>query len=166
MSIKSKLHALFKAFSLIELLIVIAIVAILSALASPYYADYIVRSKLANGLVILENLKEQATEYYSINGAFPTLANLNKVNTDYATNLIDFADMGPNGWTGGDNTSPFVEIQYNSDVVPGQTAPRLAFIGTLNSSNSVEWACYTYAVTNVDNSIDTKFLPQNCAVHQ
>jgi type IV pilus assembly protein PilA len=153
-----------KAFSLIELMVVIAIVGILAAIASPSYKDYVTRTKLTSGLVIMESLKRISTEYYSINGVFPSLVDLNKVNTDFATDDINWGDMGPSGWAGGNAISPFVEIQYSSDSVPGQTAPRLAYVATVNGS-SVNWSCYTYQISEVDSSISPKFLPSGCEVH-
>ncbi len=153
-----------QAFSLIELMVVIAIIAILAAVATPYYGDYIVRTKLNSGLIILEHLKKKAAEYYSIHGTFPSLTDVGAVTTDFATDIVDIGDMGASGWTGGDAVNPFVEIEYASDVVPGQTAPRLAFIASVNGS-SVTWTCYTYQTSAADNSISTTFLPQNCSVH-
>lgn len=153
-----------KAFSLVELMVVIAIISILSVIALPSYKEYLTRSKLTAGLSILERLKSEATEYYSINGSFPTLSDIRKVNTDYATDSVNWGDMGPDGWTGGDAGAPYVEIQYASDTVPGQTAPRLAYIATVSGS-SVRWECFTYNVSDVDSSISTKFLPPNCEQH-
>lgn len=145
-------------------MVVIAIIAILAAIASPAYKDYVTRARLTAGLSILNNLKQISMEYYNLHGSFPSLADLNKVNTDFATDVLNWGDMGPNGWAGGDNTSPYVEVQYASDTVPGQTAPRLAYVATIVGS-SVTWKCYTYDVTNVDSSISSKFLPGECEVH-
>ncbi len=144
-------------------MVVIAIISILVAIASPSYKDYVTRAKLTKGLVIMESLKQIATEYYSINGTFPTLADLNKVSTDFATENIDWGDMAPDGWAGGDAVSPYVEIEYSSDTVPGQTASRLAYVATING-NSLQWNCYTYQTDNVDSSISTKYLPSGCEV--
>jgi type IV pilus assembly protein PilA len=153
-----------RAFSLVELMVVIAIISILAAVAVPSYKDYVTRSRLTSGMVILDTLKTLATEYYSINGSFPTLDDLNKTSTGFATESVSWGDMGPDGWTGGDAVSAYVEVQYNSDTVPGQTAPRLAFVATVNG-NSVHWDCYTYSAANVDSSISTKFLPPTCEQH-
>lgn len=156
-----------QAFSLIELMVVIAVIAILAAVATPYYGDYIVRTKLNSGLIILEHLKKKSAEYYSIHGTFPSLADIGAVNTDFATDIVDFGEMGPSGWGGGDSASPYVQIEYTSDVVPQQSAPRLAFIASVNGS-SVTWACYTYQTSHLDaadSSISTTFLPQNCTPH-
>lgn len=152
------------AFSLIELMVVVAIISILAAVAVPSYKDYITRTKLTSGLMILDSLKTMATEYYSINGVFPTLSDLNKVNTDFSTNSVSWGDMGSSGWSGGDPSDAYVEVQFSSDVVPGQTAPRLALVASVSGS-SVKWDCYTYAVSEVDSSISTKFLPSNCSAY-
>lgn len=157
-----------EAFSLIELMVVIAIVAILSVIALPSYRDYTTKAKMTAGLVILDRMKGMAAEYYSVNGSFPSLANLNKVSTDFATNTLASGNMNSTGWTGAasgsDTTSPFVEITYNSDTIPNVAAPKLAYIATVNGS-SVTWACYTYQASATTNSINTKFLPQGCTVH-
>jgi type IV pilus assembly protein PilA len=155
----------FKAFSLIELMVVVAIVGVLSAVVTPYYRDYVVKSKLTNGLVVLETMKRTATEFYSINGYFPTLVDLELNSNGYAVEDVSWGDMGPDNWDGGNFTGPYVEVQFNSDVIDGQTAPRLAFVGTMNGSN-IDWTCVTYEISQVDNSINTKYLPQNCTAFQ
>lgn len=164
MYIKSSKRLIIKAFSLIELMVVVAIISILAAVAVPSYKDYVVRTKLTNGLIILDNLKSIATEYYSINGVIPTLADLNKVGTNFSTNSVSWGDVAPDGWAGGDPDAGYVEVQFSSDVVPNQTAPRLALVATIEG-NSLKWDCYTYSVSEIDSSISTKFLPANCSAY-
>lgn len=57
-------------FTLIELLIVVAIVGILAAVAIPAYQDYTKKAKLTEGLAKLDELKLQATEYFSTLNTF------------------------------------------------------------------------------------------------
>ncbi len=59
-------------FTLIELMIVIAIVGILAAIALPAYQDYIVRSKMSEPLAALAEAKTTVAEYVAANGSFPT----------------------------------------------------------------------------------------------
>ena len=61
-------------FTLIELMIVIAIVGILAAIALPAYQDYTVRAKVSEGLVALAEAKTTIAEYYSANNYLPSLA--------------------------------------------------------------------------------------------
>lgn len=60
-------------FTLIELMIVIAIIGILAAVAIPSYQDYIARSQMAEPVSLLGALKMPVTEYYSNRGSWPSL---------------------------------------------------------------------------------------------
>ena len=63
-------------FTLIELMIVVAIIGILAAVAIPAYQDYIARSQASEGATLLAGLKTPIAEYYLSNGAVPTIAQL------------------------------------------------------------------------------------------
>lgn len=61
-------------FTLIEVMIVVAILGILSAVALPMYQDYVIRSKLAEATSTLANLRVQMEQYYQDNRAYGTSA--------------------------------------------------------------------------------------------
>ena len=63
-------------FTLIELMIAVAIVGILAAVAIPQYQNYIARSQASEAVTLLSSLKAPAFERYSVTGTFPTVTEL------------------------------------------------------------------------------------------
>ena len=59
-------------FTLIELMIVVAIVGILAAIALPAYQDYVIRSKMSEGVAAIAACKTSISEYASTKTAYPT----------------------------------------------------------------------------------------------
>ena len=80
-------------FTLIELMIVVAIIAILAAIALPAYQDYLIRSQVSEGAVLADGSKTAISEYYSNRGVFPTanasagLAASNSIIGKYVTSV-------------------------------------------------------------------------------
>jgi len=79
-----------KGFTLIELMIVVAIIGILAAIALPAYQDYTVRSKISEAMLALDGCKIGVAEFLQSNNAFPADANAagcNTTSTKYVTGL-------------------------------------------------------------------------------
>lgn len=138
-------------FTLIELMIVVAIVGILAAIALPAYQDYTVRSKVTEGLTLAESAKTAVTEHYQTIGHFPlngTSAGYDSPQTKYVTSItissgqifIKYSAAGLGG--GVDTTSDMLELS------PISTA-----------SGAMDWKCKSSGITN---PINAKYLPANC----
>ena len=61
-----------KGFTLIELMIVVAIIGILAAIAIPAYQDYTIRAQVTEGMNLAAAVKAEVAEFYAQNGAWPT----------------------------------------------------------------------------------------------
>ncbi|EPI2898585.1 pilin, partial [Neisseria gonorrhoeae] len=102
------MNTLQKGFTLIELMIVIAIVGILAAVALPAYQDYTARAQVSEAILLAEGQKSAVTEYYLNNGKWPEdntsagVANPTEIKGKYVqsvtvTNGVVTAQMKPDG---------------------------------------------------------------------
>ncbi|HFA3460978.1 TPA: pilin, partial [Neisseria gonorrhoeae] len=102
------MNTLQKGFTLIELMIVIAIVGILAAVALPAYQDYTARAQVSEAILLAEGQKSAVTEYYLNNGTWPAdngaagVASSDKIKGKYVesvtvANGVVTAKMKPSG---------------------------------------------------------------------
>ena len=143
-------------FTLIELMIVVAIIGILAAIALPAYQDYIVRSKMTEVMGMAAAHKTTITEYQQSEGNFPSTDD-SGVNWTDAANGSEFVATATFVTTGGN----IAELQYlltgfNVADIDGTTF----YMSGQISAQGINWVC--------DGSIGTaqgvpeKYLPANC----
>ena len=159
-------------FTLIELMIVVAIIGILAAVALPAYQDYTVRAKVSEGMVLGGAFKTGVLDGFSSNGlagitTYATYVNAaarqSDIQTDYITG-ITVAD-------GAAAVPGLVTVTFDTNAATG--LPQLAAVGNLlvfsptigggvlaaaNDAGSVEWEC----TAAVGTTVDPKYLPQAC----
>lgn len=147
-----------KGFTLIELMIVVAIIGILAAVAVPAYSDYTVRAKVTEAITAAGAVKTSVADYYYANNALPTSnsqAGL-KGKTDYATEIVSQIEIRDGSGTDIEPGTVIVSFNPLGDSIPADST--LAFIPD-NSGNGLAWIC---DVTVGANSLPSEYAPANC----
>ena len=139
--------AMQKGFTLIELMIVVAIIGILAAVALPAYQDYTVRAKVSEVLLALEPGKLVVTDYYQATGNLP------------AATSVNFS-AAPSTWVDSsswDATNNVVWVKTSTKDTNISAVQAGLYAKT--SGTQILWACGPYTQ---GTPINRKFLPGSC----
>lgn len=139
-----------KGFTLIELMIVVAIIGILAAIALPAYQDYTARSQMSEAMTLASGARTAVTEFYSSQGAFPT-SNASAglaVDTAINGNYVNRVAVG----AGGLITATMENGTGVSEGIRGKTL----VLSPATSAGSVSWVCKR------DATAEAKYYPTSC----
>jgi type IV pilus assembly protein PilA len=142
-----------KGFTLIELMIVVAIIAILAAIAIPAYQDYLVRSQVSEGAVLADGAKTAIAEYYSNTGLFPA-SNLSAGLAPKASIVGKYVSSVGTGTNG--DAAGIVTVAYGNSANAALTGKFFA-LSAITHAGSIEWTCKSAKTT-----VAVKYLPTSC----
>ncbi|HHS0816629.1 TPA: pilin [Neisseria meningitidis] len=159
------MNTLQKGFTLIELMIVIAIVGILAAVALPAYQDYTARAQVSEAILLAEGQKSAVTEYYLNHGEWPannSSAGVASSATDIKGKYVKSVEV-KNG---------VVTAEMASSNVNKEIKGKKLSLWAKRQDGSVKWFCGQPVKRNANNAddvaadsdkkIDTKHLPSTC----
>jgi type IV pilus assembly protein PilA len=157
-----------KGFTLIELMIVVAIIGILAAIAIPAYQDYTIRSQVTEGMNLASAVETGVAEYYANVGSWPAALSDAGITASPQGKYV----------TGVVVTNGLITVTYGGQGNANINGATLGLQPRLSPNNDVVWVCglNTGAITGVTlsdpataagssvtaTSLLPKYLPQSC----
>jgi type IV pilus assembly protein PilA len=150
-----------KGFTLIELMIVVAIIGILAAIAIPAYQNYTIRAQVTEGLTLGDGWKTAISEYYANTGNWPSQANLTGT-----CNSIGKYESSVTVTAGG-----VIQITYGANANSKINNQVLRMVPYTNANNDILWQCGTAAApsgtiasgaASTGTTVSPQYLPTSC----
>ena len=161
-----------KGFTLIELMIVVAIIGILAAIAIPAYQDYTVRSKVTEGLNLADSAKTTVSEGFQsggMNGMVSAAAGWTFVATKYVSNVAINGATGVITVTYDNTANGISQLGANNTIILTPFVNKAALSDT--NTGNIDWACASVAKTTATNqglgaaaagTVLAKYVPTAC----
>jgi type IV pilus assembly protein PilA len=155
-------------FTLIELMIVVAIIGILAAIAIPAYQDYTIRSQVTEGATLADGVKVAMQDYYAQHGSWPT-----SLTASDAAFGLNFTGAMTGQYVSAVATpgNGEVVVTFGNRANAKIAASNFAVYASLDANGDIVWICGKQALptgattvggTAALTTITTKYMARNC----
>jgi type IV pilus assembly protein PilA len=153
-------------FTLIELMIVVAIIGILAAIGIPQYQNYVARAQVAEALALIAPAKLGVAEYYSTNGEMPPEgSNIEDITGLEAADLEGSYVSGVEWMSAASPLDSAIVVVFKSDAHTELASTLFLVCAHAENNQPIQWNCAT-SCSGVDllvaAKVDEKYLPNGC----
>jgi type IV pilus assembly protein PilA len=136
-------------FTLIELMIVVAIIAILAAIAIPAYQDYLIRAQVTEGMSLASGAKASVWDFISNTGRFPP--------NNQSAGLSTSASIKGSYVSSVDVTNGVIKVLFQGPKANSHISASSKYfvLSPVTHTGSIAWTC-------TPSTLDSKYLPTSC----